>query len=403
MIDGTPDPNAFVQELLELYEQSKELDNQKEPTFLSVIQKDYYENYLSRLIAYALLKDDNFIKALLNKYGVKKANISERKVSCEKNMDGRRADIFVELKNANPKITVTIENKTNTEEHDDQTQFYYNWVTEHFKGYKNYFFYLCPNYNISEAGCKDYVNLTYGELAAMIPKESNDPIVKDLRKHIEQKLGVRNMGLDDYVIKIIKNYYTFQKIISESKSAIKAYQIEAIEAIKRKLKERFKYEFIEYKKYDSEQSGDKTLLLEIVKSDDVISSYRFYKRDWYQKNQYYFYVEILFHYKTKDDKDSYGDLRRIKYQQTLKTYSDEGINKKLSDRLFDYTIKDNMFYVLESEGADYTFKGVDWDPQKWKADFTAKAPDILHKYIEAQEFRVHELFPDQGRTSSIIK
>ena len=46
-----------IEKLIDLYEKSLSLNGSKGSTFLSVISKDYHENYLSRLIAYVLSEE----------------------------------------------------------------------------------------------------------------------------------------------------------------------------------------------------------------------------------------------------------------------------------------------------------------------------------------------------------
>ena len=395
--------SIIIKNLLDSYYRAQEYVTADDSTFLSVIQKDYYENYLSRMIAYALSKEDKFVRALLKRYETEakasihsdEVDISSRKIICEKNMDGRRADIFIELEN--PKITITLENKTNTEEHDDQTSFYYSWVSKSYEEYINIFFYLTPSYNSSRAGCRDYINIKYDDLSRMIPETAKDPIVKDLKRHSKEKLGVKNMVLKDYVIDIIKNYDTVMKIISEAKSEIKAYQIEAIQQIKDKLGNRF--EFIDWKKYDKKQHTDKTLLVECKETGGVIHSYRLYKPYWYEEMQYYFYVEILFHYNINGE-NSYGDIRGIKYQRTLEAPSDGEAKVFLEKEGISPFKVEGRYIGFDNYGEDRAFEGEYWDQKNWQKEFIAEAPNKLEEYIDAHDAYFKKLFPDAYRLYS---
>ncbi len=375
---------ALIQRIVEQYNKAKELQDMQDPTFLSVIGKAYHENYLSRLIAYALKKDEGFLRGLLGLSD----KLGERTVECEKYMDGSRADIFVVIPGEN--ITVTIENKTDTWEHDDQTQAYYNWVEKNYPDHANYFFYLCPNYNPSTPSCEAYKIITYADLADLIPGGTDDPIIRDLKKHSKEKLGVNNMGLQNYDIEVIKHYDELTQLLSDAKRNIAAYQNAAIEEIKEKLTERYQYRFPMGDEWKEEKNDGKELLL--IQTDlkrGIISSYRLYKPEW-KKDDYYFYVEILFQYK-----ENYGDIRGIRYQRTLCAPSKEDAeNIKNSGQIdFETPESENEYIVLEkSEQYDFSDPDV-WDnpDENWKDQFVKEATEILPRLLKKQSKAFEEI------------
>ncbi len=374
----------LIQQVVKQYDDAKKLQDMQEPTFLSVIGKAYHENYLSRLIAYALKKDKNFLRNLLGfrqNFPVP-VKLGDPTVEYEKYMDGSRADIFIVIPDG--KITVTIENKTDTWEHDDQTRAYYDWVEKEYPKYTNYFFYLCPNYNPSTPSCKAYKTVTYAALADMIPKDTDDPIIRDLKKHSEDKLGVNNMGLKNYDIKVIKHYDELTKILSEAKQHIADYQNAAIEEIKEKLMS--DYRFYWWKDWDEVENKDQIpnpLLIETDPARGIISSYRLYKPEWYERDLYYFYVEILFVHEK-----NYGDIRGIRYQRTLKVPTKNEVSIT-EDRLREPGIKIDFYGqygVLESLEPTY-FSGDDiWEnpDENWKEKFITDATKILPRLLETQ-------------------
>ena len=374
----------LIQKVISQYDDEKMMQDMQNPTFLSVIGKAYHENYLSRLIAYALKKDEEFLRSLLALQQVRPApdKLGKRTVVCEKYMGGSRADIFVEI--PDEKITVTIENKTDTWEHDDQTWAYYNWVEKKYPEHTNYFFYLCPNYNPSTSSCEAYKIITYADLADLIPDGTDDPIIRDLKNHSILKLGVNNMELNNYDIEVIKHYDELTKILSEAKQHILSYQTAAIEEIENSLKRT--YRLYPWKKGDEEKNKEQiqnTLLIETDPASGIISSYRLHKPEWYKQDLYYFYVEILFVHNK-----NYGDIRGIRYQRTLEVPLKNEVNI-IKDRLREQGIGidfQGRYGVLEAqEPTDFSGPDV-WDnpEENWKKKFIDDATKILPQMLDDQ-------------------
>lgn len=390
----------IIKNILNEHQHATDLTELEAPTFLSVIQRDRYEIYLSRLIAYSLSKDKVMLENLIKKYAQEKMKIEDRlitglrinakvkQVSCEQYMNGKRADIFlIGETESGKKFTVTIENKTDTEEHTDQTTNYYVWVTAKYPspGYFNTFFYLCPDNHISEASCDKYVNLLYSDIGKFIDNVENDYIIDDLKRHIQKKLGVSTVELSNYVREVIKNYDVFQEIVSECKQNIFLYQQQALNEIKEKLEESgFKLKDWKNYKADCQENTKNLLLIDESPSRGIITSYRLYKPEWWDEPDgiYYYYVEILFKYN-----NLYGDLRGICYQCTLRTRDKDfaGNLTQTFQQIFPDIFCENEYIVLKQ--MKYDFSGEVWDnPDKeWKEVFVNQATEILPKLIDEEE------------------
>lgn len=355
-----------------ILEDNSKNDNNSNPTFLSVIRRDYDEDLISRIVAYALSIDSKFIENLFNDYindkkndwNIDFSNLTSNNISvvCEKFMGKGRADIFVEIKNKEKTIaTITIENKIYSHEHDNQTQTYYDWVMRNYKDCYNIFFYLRPGYNYSKASCNDYVNITYKKLQERITIEK-DIIIEDFKKHIEQMLGDRNMTLEENDIDIINNYDKIMNAINSAKKKLKEKQDSLIQKIENNLSEKYKIS-------DWKSNLDESFLRrEIINHGVGIQSYRLYKKDWYLEKNYYFYIEIKF---------ENGKLDDIYLQETVR---DDSNNKNLiskfvkKESLVDYS---GQYCVITQS----RFENCSWTDDNWEDSFVEFATDKIREYI----------------------
>ncbi|MBR6650929.1 MAG: PD-(D/E)XK nuclease family protein [Clostridia bacterium] len=358
----------LVKKLLEISGQ----DNEVRPdsaTFLSVLGRTYDEDLTSRIIAYALAKDNRFVEGLIREYMSvfdcpdycpKDVAIYDVVVVCEKYMGVGRADIFIEIKKEDIVVaTITIENKIYTWEHDHQTVTYYKWVNKHYPKSVNMFFYLRPDFNISTAECDKYVNITYTKLLDLI--EADDYIIRDFRQHINDNLGAREMKLSESQIDIINNYDAFEKVLSEAKKKYAIKQNEIIEKIKAEWNCR-------YEKINFEE-----------KSENIgVGSFRLYKDEWYLKDEYYFYVEIRF---------NKGKLDDISYQYTVKEYSDRKNKDKdilnyIEDTKRLVALNEGHYYVWEKENFSSSYS---WTSDEWEEEFIKTSVEKLRDYVDATD------------------
>ena len=151
----------------------------KNMSFLEIIDHPNHENYLSRMVAYCLASDMEFVARLilfLNPRDSKSAkNLNPISVKCEQFMNGKRADIFAQYTSEGGRVNITIENKNESYEHktfeyDDnveyQTDTYYQWVNSKFPGIQNYYIYLKPNANDSRPHNDNFTIVLYSQLPA---------------------------------------------------------------------------------------------------------------------------------------------------------------------------------------------------------------------------------------------
>ena len=101
-------------------------------TFFEIIGRSYDENLVSRMLSYTLQKDAELVNKLLARAFGYEVYVTKKSCICEKAVPSGRIDIFVEAEDETGcKYTLTIENKTRSWEHDDQTKKYYDFIFGH--------------------------------------------------------------------------------------------------------------------------------------------------------------------------------------------------------------------------------------------------------------------------------
>ena len=374
------DNEDLAKRLLEAYESSNK-QKQGLMTFLSVLGRTYDEDLISRVLAYALHKDKGFAKQLVENYlkefsedrfDITALDGCELQVTCEKYMVTGRADVFVEFlkkgKNSTRAVaTVTIENKIYSEEHDDQTTKYYEWVTKksEYKNSYNTFFYLRPSFNKSEAVNVRYVNIIYTDMLVMITED--DYIINDFKEHIINNLGEKSMDFNNDEKFLIDYYAALNGLISDTKKKYKEYQNEIIEDIKANFFS------------DSTDYSNGHISTEEATYEAGIGSFRLYRNEW-NNADHYFYVEIKFHD---------GGMNKITYQITLWNKSKQKGKDCLIERFiasqskYNTNGKDGQYYIVKAQ--PYENDGKDWTTEGWKDDFINKSVKTLKDYIKEMD------------------
>lgn len=278
------------------------------PVFLSVIQKEFHENYVSRLLAYTIGKDNSLSEKIVRCYHKKNTDFSIKEIQsieCEKTISNqKRIDIFVRLiDNSDNNINIIIENKLLSHEHNLQTQKYSKWLNSFYpqSNNENIFIYLKPSWNASEAVDNCFLSITYNQLLSLIA-DSTDYIINDFKEYIKM-IENNQIQLDETEKLIISNYTTITEALNRVDYKIKKFQSSFQEIIKNELR--------------------------LTSYVDGGNAYHFYKDEWWsgysQVPYYYFYVEYKFNSNNLDD---------IVFQRTVK------IGKELeSDPLLNF-IKD---------------------------------------------------------------
>lgn len=348
---------------------------QKKPTFLSTIGKSYYETYLSKILLYVLTKQKRLLARLINDYAKKKwknwVNIVEDeaqsklevvKARTEMPMNGGRADVFLELKYNNDRITFTVENKCYAEEHntgDDisQTETYAKYIKSAYTGGKNVFYYLKPKFNPSQATCKDFITITYSKLKKCLDRyNDSDYIINDFKIHIGEFLHMNNFN------KIEKKYLQNYKTIKDFIDGAERKQKVLIENVMEELKNKFKDIFGEVE-------------FEIVDNKTVL---KVYHKDW-KTDDYHFYSEI---------KIEGGYLTNVICQNiAYDNKKDKGILHDYMEDKGGYDHCDyGQYYILERPESFTLLEGflsVKWikELKKWATD-AMKGTDTMKGYYE---------------------
>ena len=333
-----------IEKFISKYLSTDDLMEDVESTFLSVIDKTKRETYISKILAYAIKNNYEFRIFILNAAGCQFefSQNDEIKIICEKYMGGPRADIYVEISTPKKeKITLTIENKVDTQEHDDQTQEYYNWVEKQNTEYNNYYLYIYPDYNPSKPSCNSFKELKYSEIGKKI--ESEDYILVDFKKHINQYLGERIMEISNKDRLLIDNYYVVKQMEKELTDKVKEIQITIINKVKEIVNSKAEFQIVDWREYSKSvdwknfnNEDDNVRLVEL----QLPTSIRIYSPFGYVKDRIYYYSEIRF-----DDDDIF---ETIKFQNTLCIY-DKELRGKYEDFFDHIKLQFSKFLVLSEK------------------------------------------------------
>lgn len=303
-------------------------DNQ--PTFFSVIGRENDEDLISRVVAYVLESDTELVRKLIEHYAKTKKesiktplpgdldNISSITVKPEKTTNYGRMDLFVIAKGAQRDVTITIENKIKTGEHETsnkqiQTEEYFDYISNQYNNCYNVFYYLTPETNESIPKSECFVKITYIELLDFI-SETQDPIITDFMRHARYYFGKEKVMLTERDFFLIEQYKNVMSQISDFEKQISKMKNEIADEINFEIEKKLGITIPEWPKGTNE-----TMYYEKENWNGKIGlgSYRLYKPQWYEKGHYYFYVEICF-----DD----GLLQNIYYQLTVKVYGTKNNN-----------------------------------------------------------------------------
>lgn len=357
---------------------------QKPQTFLSTIGKSYHETYLSKILLYVLTQQKCLLARLINNYAQKQnaqkqkwenwVDVVEDKLevvrACtEMSMNGGRADVFLELKYNNDRITFTVENKCYAAEHntgDDisQTQTYADYINTAYAGSKNVFYYLKPEFNPSQATCKDFITITYSELNNYIDV-SKDYLINDFKIHIGEFLV---MNFNDIEKTYLQNNKTIKDFIIGAEKKRNDFIGNVIESFMQYMqdpKNEFKKSFGEVE-------------FEIVDNKTVL---KVYHKDW-KTDDYHFYSEIKF---------EGGSLTNVICQNTayankkavgiLHEYMQKKKNK-------DYHCNYEQWYIFE--GLEHFSSSEDFLSDNWIEKLKSWAAEKMPKYYGNMSIRVNE-------------
>lgn len=349
---------------------------QTTPTFLSTIGKSYYETYLSKILLYVLTKQKSLLARLINDYAHEKwenwvdviddkaqSTLEVVRARTEMPMNGGRADVFLELKYNNEKFTFTVENKCYAEEHntgDDisQTQTYANYIKSAYRDSKNVFYYLKPDFNPSQATCKDFMTITYSELEKYLDGyNDSDYIINDFKIHIGEFLHLNNFN--DIEKKYLQNYKTIKDLINVAEEKRNNLIESVMQYVENKLNSIEKVKF--------EKVDNKTVL-------------KVYHKDW-KTGEYHFYSEIKF---------VKGCLTEIICQNIA--YANKQNEGKLHEHMKNkgyYQCDFGLYYILKKPES-FTLRTEDFLSEKWIDDLKSWAEDKMKEYYKKMSAIVDE-------------
>ena len=367
-----------------------------EPTIFSVIGRKYDEDLISRVVAYVLESDTSLVKKLIKYYISKKEtnnepldleNISQIKVKCEQATDNGRIDIFVQVKGAQRDITITIENKIKTWEHNtkekSQTEEYAEFVNSYYQNSFNTFLYLTPDWNHSEPKSAAFAKITYSKLLELM-SDTGDQIIDSFRKHIEIYLTEEMAMLTNTDEYLMRNYLDIKAVLDGFETRITNLKTDIAEAVNRRMENLFNVTIPEWSEEIVKRMREDDLYCEKVNENGKIGmgSYRLSRIKWYKENEYYFYVEIRY---------DNGLMRDIYYQITLRR--EDGKKKKgLSEFLTKTHFEDNIknYYVLRRKKSNVI---VDAASDSWKEALIDEAAKLLPVCLEEMDeiFQLYQI------------
>ncbi len=325
-----------------------------QPTFLSVIGRQYDEDLISRIVAYLLENDAGLVRELIGYYAKKSGKINpfdldaeyNISVRCERATDNGRIDIFSLVTFGENTITLTIENKIKSWEHNtgdkSQTDEYAATIRRDYPDAYRVFLYLTPDWNNSAPKSKDFIKMRYSTVLEMI-SESTDPIVNDFINHINRFLKRENAMFTQQDIFVAKNLSVIKSMIGSYMDRLNKQKTEIADMLSSCLAPKMNPETKTIRLWEDD-FADMDLLQnheiyceQVCNRENGLGSYRLSRKEWYRNNGYYFYVEIKF----QD-----GLFDEIYYQITL--YDDNGSMKEwLKDwRIVEHSGK---YYVLRKD------------------------------------------------------
>ena len=318
---------TLIKKLIEINTIKQNKILQSNPSFLEILGRGYDEDLISRMLAYVLKNDKNFVWRLFVYYKTFTSNICPtnfevKTVECEKSMLNGRADVFVVATFNNEIYTLTIENKIYTWEHNEQTQTYYDFVSRNNKDGHNAYLFLKPYFNPSPVSCKEFKNIYYSNLIGMI-SETDDYRINDFKRHIEEFLTMKDIKFTEVDKEVLKNLTELREILNSTEDKLSTFKRLLFDKLCRnnaivglnynpndyKEKNKSDREIYWNTFYDNNE-----LVVEIADND---TSFRIYKaKEWYKstginEDCYYFYVELKF-----DE----NNPQKILFQEVVKRY-----------------------------------------------------------------------------------
>lgn len=308
---------------------------------LKIIDKNYDELAISKLVLYVFNSKERLETLLGDNISIDSIDRYGTELVIDNN---RRIDIYFEGKEDNGKrFFVIIENKINSNTHDNQCSSYYEWVSNTYKNHDIFCFFLKPFYNQAETDDKEHFKtITYDDIYALL-EDTSDIYVNELKKEIKDSLMKKEYDeLDQYFLNNLKEIYDEVNFLWND-----------INDFFLQLAKDFNKDDI-YKMYDSNNNGEGYI--------------RFYddKHKWWsgsnidKDNQYYFYFEI--HYSM--------ELNDIYIRGVAKRYSDNN-SSKISRFMNNnkHERNEKRCYIIDTKNFNSSYKDKPLSDE-WKKDLS---------------------------------
>lgn len=360
-------------------------------TFFSVIGREYDEDLISRVVAYLLENDFSLIRNLIDYYQKKKCdvpldtdNIFDITVKCERVTDNGRMDIFVIAEGAQKRVTLTIENKIRSWEHEvsngvSQTDEYYQAISSEYHDAYNTFFYLKPDWNESKPANDSFLILTYSMLSSFIG-ETTDPIILDFQNHIKEFLGEEAMVLSEKDVFLITNYKEIVNQLSSFEKQINSVKQSLVNEINQGLEAKLNGPIPEWTDQLGERLSPEDYYFEKANYNSKVGlgSYRVSKRKWFLKGNYYLYVEILFENGLIDNNTRYQCTLRRDSDMATQTFFENTRGKNNAYRA-------GKYYVFYKEAIKEKAPSSLPEWPEWKESFIEEAVNRIPQLIQKAE------------------
>lgn len=344
--------NNKFEEIIALYSKYG-LSDVKNNCFLDIINKNYDECIISKLILYVFNNPDRLSNLIEDE-------VVETITDCGTEFtidDSRRIDIYFEgVFDNSKKFFIVIENKINSNVHDCQCKKYYEWVVKNpkYSSHKKYFFFLKPFYNAAIPDDKEhYQIITYDKLYEIIGK-TKDLYCNELKKEIKNNLMKQKYNeLDKYML---NNLLDIKKKTDYLWKDINKYFYHLTNQFSNGAYE-FDISYLNdctyFRLYDKKENW---LSIDNRKKDDM----------------YYFYFEVYVSM----------DLKNIFIQQIVKTYSDNPDSKLNKFMINKYERKaGRLYYIVKYDKFTSTYADKLFSDE-WKIEFENW---FNLKFLEASE------------------
>lgn len=341
-----------ISRILELLPTTQEI--QMEDSFFDIIGRGHDEDLISRMLKYLFEKKLEIVNGLLKKHNCELLK-EIMSIDCEKTIDnGQRIDLFIEgVSQKDEKVIIVIENKVYSWEHDDQCKAYYEDTNRKYPKAQCIYFYLKPAYNLSSPNCDHFKIVTYDDIySILLQMGERNRYEEDFMTTIKNNLMENTMEEIDY--KILNNYSKLQKLITKNLKRMENFNKNLASKLAKKLK-------LKYEEADNHRT------------------YRFYKEEWKDENDYFFYIEFKY---------ENNELSTLYFQYTIQRFEKTG-NSLISKFANSKSLKKpflGLWYVIERETIKITSNNI------LSAEWKKEIEDIAQKKLEHFSNKLDNLF-----------